>query len=344
MYLDIDKEVSKVTDPELAYRLFYSDETSQELRELPSRNMYTLLDETKYTTLHLSGKVNQINMNIDGQKGAILTIAGIELNKPIPFEFQFVRFFILLGIGYGIYALVYAKIMEEKLNFKSKDQWLVIFIVGAVTCLIFSLFLINGVGKDFYFTVDQEKYGVYHNYIYDVEYTKALANGSLALQIDVDEKLLELENPYDETARNAVGFQQIYDYAYYDGAYYVYFSILPQLILVPFHLITGLFLNSQWLILLFMLFGVMSSIKLLKQVFKTWFPETKFRNLVLAILLLLFASSLLYTVATPGIYELVAVLGYWLVTGGIYRIWSALEDFEKIRFGKLSIRSINACL
>ena len=46
--------------------------------------------------------------------------------------------------------------------------------------------------------------------------------------MEPEETLLNLENPYDETARIAAGFDQIYDHVYYQGNYYVYFSILPH--------------------------------------------------------------------------------------------------------------------
>ena len=127
-----------------------------------------------------------------------------------------------------------------------------------------------------------------HTYIYEVEYTKALAQGSLKLLIEPEETLLNLENPYDETARIAAGFDQIYDHVYYQGNYYVYFSILPQLILVPFHLLTGQYLNSLWLIIVFAVLGIISTVQLTKKIFAYWFPETKFGHFLLATLLMLF--------------------------------------------------------
>ena len=96
----------------------------------------------------------------------------------------------------------------------------------------------------------------------------------------------------------------------------------------------------MWLVVIFMILGVISTIKLINAVFQYWFPDSKFRMFVLAILLVLFSNTLLYTVASPAVYELVAVLGYWLVTGGIYRILTALKKPEKISYRKLAIGSL----
>ena len=56
----------------------------------------------------------------------------------------------------------------------------------------------------------------------------------------VDEKLLEMDNPYDREARVANNVDFHWDHAFYNGKYYMYFGIVPALILfVPFKLITG---------------------------------------------------------------------------------------------------------
>jgi len=339
LYFDISKLGNKSSEKVLEVRPFYSDETSQELRGLPTKTIHMDVEETKYTTLQLSGKVNQINLNLDYETGTILVLNEFRFNEQIPFSFNGLRLIIVFGIIFAIYSLFTAKILDEKLNLKTRKQYLIIYSLGVIICILFSTYILNGM-YNYSFSVTKIEDLIYQNSIYDIKYTEALSNGSLSLLMEVDEKLLNLENPYDETARVAAGFSQIYDYVYYDGAYYVYFSILPQLIMVPFHLLTGQYLNSQWLILLFMIFGVISTIKLIRVIFEKWFSESKFRTFILAILLVLFSNTLLYTIATPVIYELVAVLGYWLVTGGMYRIFKALKDINDISFKNLAIGSL----
>ena len=39
--------------------------------------------------------------------------------------------------------------------------------------------------------------------------------------------LKNLSNPYDDTLRTAEGVETKWDYAYYNGKYYVYFGALP---------------------------------------------------------------------------------------------------------------------
>lgn len=55
-----------------------------------------------------------------------------------------------------------------------------------------------------------------------------------------DPQLLQLENPYDPTARMESGSQVMLDYALYGGRYYSYFGLTPVLVFyAPFRLVMG---------------------------------------------------------------------------------------------------------
>lgn len=58
----------------------------------------------------------------------------------------------------------------------------------------------------------------------------ALRNGQFCLVDDPTPELLALENPYDLSARDANSIASIFDYALYEGKYYVYFGLAPLLL------------------------------------------------------------------------------------------------------------------
>ena len=319
-----------------SFRTFFSDETSENLRELPTKTINSRVYSTRFVSLRLTGDAKQINLNLNVPKGTLFVLNGFELNKSIPFDFQMFRLITIFLIIWGIYELFHAKVLQEKIDFKQKKQLIITIGMTCVICLLFAQYTIQAMPNTS-LLAEKEGEGIRHTYIYEVEYTKALSQGSLKLLMEPEETLLNLENPYDETARIAAGFDQIYDHVYYQGNYYVYFSILPQLILVPFHLLTGQYLNSLWLIIVFAVLGIICTVQLTKKIFAYWFPETKFGHFFLATLLMLFANSLLYTAATPAVYELVAVLGYWLVIGGMNQILGAFTTEKgKVFYGKLA--------
>ena len=77
--------------------------------------------------------------------------------------------------------------------------------------------------------------------MYNDNLVKALASGQVEIS-DVPDitKLEELENPYDAVERESLERDEdyIWDAAYYNQKYYVYFGALPAiLIMVPYYLI-----------------------------------------------------------------------------------------------------------
>ena len=69
---------------------------------------------------------------------------------------------------------------------------------------------------------------------------ESLAHGHVALEVEPDPRLMALDNPYDLDARTASGANYIWDSAYYNGHYYVYFGVVPVLLFyLPVYLATG---------------------------------------------------------------------------------------------------------
>lgn len=78
------------------------------------------------------------------------------------------------------------------------------------------------------------------------ELADALLNGHLNVNSDADVSgLLAMENPYDASARYEQGVAYEWDHAFYNGKYYVYFGVVPAILLfVPFKYITGITLKT----------------------------------------------------------------------------------------------------
>ena len=68
----------------------------------------------------------------------------------------------------------------------------------------------------------------------------AWQKGQVELDIAVDHRLAELENPYDPTERKNSGARYSWDYAFFEGKYYSYFGIAPILTVhSPIYALTG---------------------------------------------------------------------------------------------------------
>lgn len=132
--------------------------------------------------------------------------------------------------------------------------------------------------------------------------TESFLNGHLYFDYEVDEKLLELENPYDPQAREEVGASFHWDHAFYHGHYYMYFGVVPVFLLfLPYRVITGTALTSYHATQVFtavFILGLFSLFRLLAERF--------FRRLSMSAYLLLGAAlsmmSVWYAVAAPALY------------------------------------------
>ena len=74
----------------------------------------------------------------------------------------------------------------------------------------------------------------------------AILAGEVSIEgLPVDPKLLEMANPYSPLERSRLGVHYFHDFAFYGGKYYVYFGIIPALLLfLPYQWLTGLPLSA----------------------------------------------------------------------------------------------------
>ena len=71
-----------------------------------------------------------------------------------------------------------------------------------------------------------------------VQGADAVLKGRLSLDIQATDELLALKNPYDPASREGVLY--LWDHAFYNGEYYMYFGIAPVFtVYLPFYFITG---------------------------------------------------------------------------------------------------------
>ena len=101
----------------------------------------------------------------------------------------------------------------------------------------------------------------------------AFMKGQLHLDWEVDEKLLELENPYNLEERTEVNY--LWDRAYYDGKYYTYFGITPIItIMFPFYFLSGMLPSPVLIQFIYMLIFAIVFPKLLMMLLNRFGEKT----------------------------------------------------------------------
>ncbi len=131
----------------------------------------------------------------------------------------------------------------------------------------------------------------------------SLLEGKLYIDYeDIDPNLLKMENPYDPAARGELHVNFHWDHAFYNGHYYVYFGIVPALVLfVPYRIITGNPLttyHATQVFTLFFIIGLFALFQKIKNIF--------FKDLSTMLQIFIFASfslvSVWYISGCPALY------------------------------------------
>lgn len=161
----------------------------------------------------------------------------------------------------------------------------------------------------------------------------ALLQGRLYIDNgDIDPALEAMENPYDTAARKRLGVSYHWDEAYYNHHYYMYFGVVPTIILfIPFKLLTGNALITYQATQVFASLTIIGLFYLFYILCRRYFSKFPFS----LYLLLSSAFSILsigYSIAAPALYCTAIVSGVCLMVLSIICFFKAawLEAGNKV--------------
>ncbi len=234
-----------------------------------------------YYRTHFYGKVSAIQIGLSDFAGQEVTLSEIQLNVRVPFQISGIRIVIMVLIFGMVLLFIYAPILSsityEKL--KKTQMCYLLMIVGII--LVVLLFADIAEHNALYTTLrlDADQY---------MDLTDALLQGKVSLNREVSKELTEMANPYDYFARLNSGVEFLWDYAYFDGQYYVYFGIVPVLLFyIPWYLIFKSHLLARKLVFFVLFLALWGTLTLLWKLMKKYFPKTPlvlfgFINLLIA--------------------------------------------------------------
>ncbi len=187
-------------------------------------------EASKYIFMQTSGKVSAIVTEFSLSNGVLLTVKGITLNAHRPLVFSFWRFLLLVFVFCAIYALRPASILW-RMEAASKAPWKKYVLAALCVIYIMPAWVLI---KDNIYLTNFVEFNPYQ------DLAEALLEGHLYIDEEPDPALISLSNPYDDSLREAEGVYAKWDYAYYNGRYYVYFGIIPCLIFyLPIYALLG---------------------------------------------------------------------------------------------------------
>ena len=213
--------------------------------------------ESMYRPLQSFGKVNRISLQLQNMSSyTIMTVNSITLNEHVPMRFNVLRFlffFLLFAaaacmltrksttIGVFLAATPEGRgthgsarrgdgARDDAANTMTQRQeiWFTLVMVAVIAIVAF--FQMNAVDDS---DTQAQQYG-YGNL------AQSLVQGRLDLSVDsgASAGLMSLANPYDPGLRTSAGVSYPGNTAYFGGTFYLYYGIVPALLLfVPFRLL-----------------------------------------------------------------------------------------------------------
>ena len=155
------------------------------------------------------------------------------------------------------------------------------------------------------------------------ELAKAMAHGQLYLEEEPPQWLQEMENPYDKGARDELqkqtGEAYLFDVAYYEGHYYVYFGVLPVLLFyLPFYLLTGSSFPTAIGVLIACIAFVLGITALMDRFARYHFKRVSLGLFLLLQIPLVGCSGMLCLAKFPTFYSLPIALALAFTVWGLY--------------------------
>ncbi|MED9937650.1 MAG: hypothetical protein UE643_05580 [Gemmiger sp.] len=292
-------------------------------------------------SLDLSGRADTLTLTVTGYKGeyrsyplnAQLTTVCANVRRPL--DFSLLRFAAVFALALADFALRPASVLwRDSYCGHEKKYRPAMLAAGLALCAAAFLAPFGdrfnaGVATGFYNTPDWSGTSRidFTMHINDwasnasAQYgalAHSLLNGRLDLEKDPPAAMAALQNPYDTAARQEAAPDALWDVAYYNGRYYVYFGIVPCLLFqLPFEALTGVqdLPPSLPMILLAWLY-IAAVFGFVRQAVRRWFPDASAAACLLAAVGAASGTQLWYLLHRPSVYE------YAILCGAVFVLWA----------------------
>lgn len=266
----------------------------------------------------------QMTFSVPRYDGETIFLEELVFNAPCVYAFEPVRLFVLFGLLALVLCLSFLPwrhLVYDPRSWKQGLALLLSMLAVMALAVVLSIHALPPVEGDpthglFQGRTLKQAYNDMED-AYGQLFLAIRNHGQLSLPYELPPELLELENPYDYTAR-AKFAEYLFDYAMYDGQYYVYFGIAPMLLTYStLYRLTGSLPTPALSCLLLALLAIpllyLAVIGFVRKF--TWRANPVLLTLACAAVALLCAGPGLYTF--PGRYTAVMLANIGMMAGAL---------------------------
>lgn len=284
-------------------------------------------EKSSYITIHTYGKTNSLKLYPSLEQDANYLI-DISINPVIPIFFEWERVILLFSLIVLVYFLKPNSIVHKIKYLDLKTPIKMVIIALMLLINILTLSWVNNLNP-FY----QEELGA--NTEQYQKLAEAFSKGSLSLIEKPNETLINMENPYDMSLRAELMdfWDYKFDHAYYKGNYYVYFGVVPVILLyLPHYLITGKHIHNHTVCLIGIILILFAIFLLFDELIKKYYKKCSVALWFMSIESMILGSYIVYITKRPDLYSVpityaipFALLGMWAFLKAIDKENNALK-------------------
>ncbi len=341
--------VSSEDNSEVIFATLGFTDAASRLPTYPQERMFNARKDNSGDILryHTSGNTSWIRIYVNTlNEDDTFIVKDLKLNVITPFNISLIRPLILLALLLIIYifrpksdiynADLFSKFSKNKIKIACVLQILFMLIVGQF----------NTYFAQEQFDEKQDKQRMQYQLL-----TEALMKGQTYLDEEPSEILKNLKNPYDKRVRQEA-FEDtdedfIWDVAFYNNKYYVYFGVAPVILYyLPFYALTGTHIKTATCISMTMIATVTGIFLLLYQLCKKYYPKISLGVYLAFTLLFINACGVLYIVGRPDHYSLPILMAVMFGIYGLFWWIKAKNDNLNSKYlflGSLCMASVAAC-
>lgn len=296
---------------------------------------------------HTSGNTSwiRIYVNTPSEEDTFI-VKDIKFNVTVPFTISLIRPLLILSLILVIYVFrPKSAIYNTDLFGKDAKRKIKLAVVLQLLFML-GVSQLNAYFAREQFDESQDKQRMQYQLL-----TEAFTHGHTYLDEEPSDILKNLKNPYDKRVRQEAFKESdedfIWDVAFYNNKYYVYFGVAPVILYyLPFYAITGTHIKTATCINITMIATVIGIFLLLYHLCKKYSPKVSLGVYLAFSLLFVNACGILYIVGRPDHYSLPIIMGVMFSIYGLFWWLKAKEDNLNSKYlflGSLCMASVAAC-
>lgn len=295
--------------------------------------------------MHTSGKTKKIKLFIETIDDAdTFTINKISFNKTVPFDTSIIRTMLLFCVLVVIYFFRPGSYIYKMDLFDKKSR-------KVIALVLLVQFMFMGIASQFNHFLVVTDFAPTNNKLQYQMLAESFLRGHTYLEVEPSETLKNLKNPYDRKARAAAmkesGDDYLWDVAFYNNKYYVYFGVAPVITYyLPYYILTGHRLKTYPAVVITVVAAVIGIFKLIYYLCKRNFKKTNLGIYLAISVLFVNACGLLSIMGRPDHYSLPIAMGIMFSIYGLYWWLKAHDnDLKKsyLFLGSLCMAAVAAC-